>query len=209
MKIKVCGMKFRENIAEIAALKPDFLGFIFYPKSPRYAANHLVSDQLRSFDKNITKVGVFVNENLQEIKRICSEYHIGTIQLHGTESPEFCDELEQSGFQVIKAFGLNEDFNFNNLKLYEKVCEYFLFDTQSKNFGGSGKKFNWEILERYQMNKAFFLSGGIRLEDLDSIRSFRHEQLYAIDVNSGFELKAGLKNAEQITLMINQIRNGI
>ncbi len=209
MKIKVCGMKYSENIQTIAELNPDYLGFIFYNKSPRFALSKLDSNQLIKLDPNIKKVGVFVDESYENILRICCDYKIEMVQLHGFESPQFCLKLKKLGLRVIKAFGVDEGFNFKELELYSFSCDFFLFDTKTSKHGGSGRKFDWNCLKTYQMKMPFFLSGGISSEDLDEIKNLNLENLYAIDVNSRFEIKPGLKDPEKVNLLINEIRDEI
>jgi len=208
MKIKVCGMKYAENIQAVADLHPDYLGFIFYKKSPRYAFDDLDASQLSTLSGNIQKVGVFVNEEFYTIKRICDEFKITTIQLHGDESPQFCIKLRDAGFIVIKAFGMNENFGFNLLNHYVDCCDFFLFDTKTSEYGGSGKKFRWDLLNQYHLELPFFLSGGISPDDLDEIKKIKSEYLYAIDVNSRFEIEAGLKDVTMLNLFIKRIRDG-
>lgn len=208
MKIKVCGMKYAENIQAVADLHPDYLGFIFYKKSPRYAIQDLNSMQLSTISENIQKVGVFVNEEFQTMKQNCDYFQISTVQLHGDESSQLCEELKNSGFTVIKAFGVHENFNFKILNRYVNSCDFFLFDTKTKEHGGSGKKFKWDLLNHYHLEHPFFLSGGISMDDLDEIKNIKNENLYAIDVNSRFEIETGLKDVKMLNLFITQIRDG-
>lgn len=207
MKIKVCGMKYADNIQAVADLHPDYLGFIFYEKSPRYAANILKANQHPTLSENIQKVGVFVNEEFNAIKQICREFQIITVQLHGDESPDLGKKLKNAGFTVVKAFGINENFDFGNLQFYVDCCDFFLFDTKTSEHGGSGKKFNWDLLKQYHLELPYFLSGGISLEDLDEIKNVKSEYLHAIDVNSRFEIEAGLKDVTKLNLFIKQIRD--
>ncbi len=209
MKIKVCGMKYSENIEALAKLNPDFMGFIFYEKSPRFAATDLDKVLLSNLDSSITKVGVFVNKDLLTIKLTCSEYEIKTVQLHGDESPELCAALKDSGFTVIKVFGINEFFDFKKLYPYANHCDYFLFDTITHGYGGSGTKFDWELLENYRLGKPYFLSGGIGLEHLSEIKNNSDDRLHGIDVNSRFEIKPGLKNISALESLFKEIKDGI
>jgi len=207
MYIKVCGLKYEENIQAIADLKPDYLGFIFYKKSPRYVANELSPIQLSNLDVNLKKAGVFVNEDLETIKQICSVFNIETIQLHGSESPAFCKQLKDLGFTIIKAFGMHEDFDFEEVNPYTPICDFFLFDTKSSVHGGSGNHFHWELLKKYHLSTPYFLSGGISLNDLEEIKKIKDDKLYAIDVNSRFELKPGFKDIQAIKSLIKKIRD--
>lgn len=202
MKLKVCGMKY--NIAEIADFQPDYMGFIFYEKSPRH-----FEGVIPELPKAIKKVGVFVDEDESFIKRISEEYNLDCIQLHGHESPEFCNSIKSIGKQIIKVFSIKNTFDFSVLKDYEAVCDYYLFDTKGKLPGGNGYSFNWSVLEDYNSTKPFFLSGGIGLENTDNIMSFlrRQESKYccAIDVNSKFEIEPGLKNIKDLERFKNEL----
>lgn len=207
MQVKVCGLKYEENIQEVANLKPNYLGFIFYKRSPRYAVEELSPIQTSNLDNNLIKVGVFVNEEYQTIKQICLDFQIYTVQLHGSESPAFCRRLRQSGLTIIKAFGIHKDFDFEDLKPYSNVCDFFLFDTKTSEHGGSGKQFDWDLLNKYQLSIPYFLSGGISLNDLNEIKNIKDENLYAIDINSQFEIKPGLKDIHTIKIALNRIRD--
>ena len=205
MKLKVCGLKNRENIIEVLEYKPDFIGFIFYDKSPRYICEELES----SFVQNISaskKVGVFVNESEIKMLDIASRYGLDYVQLHGNETAEFCKQIQKS-IPVIKAFQVDDDFDFSVLNEYEYACIYFLFDSKSKQYGGSGETFNWEKLNEYKLKKPFFLSGGIGLENIEQVLLLKSEfpNLYAVDVNSRFEIESGVKDVSKIKLLSNKI----
>jgi phosphoribosylanthranilate isomerase len=194
MKLKICGMKYPDNILEVALLLPDYMGFIFWEKSARY-----FDGVMPDLPKSIKKVGVFVNESIPAIVAKIAKYDLQAIQLHGQESVEFCSELKTKidpSIEIFKVFSADENFDFNVLKPYESVCDYFLFDTKGKLPGGNGTTFDWKILENYPSTKPFFLSGGIGIEELDSIKEIvkTNLPLYAIDVNSKFEIEPGLKN---------------
>ncbi len=203
MKLKVCGMKYQDNINQVAILQPVYLGFIFYKKSPRY-----FDSSIPKLPDSIKKVGVFVNENIEFILKIIETHQLNAVQLHGNESPEYCKELrshfEQSeeSLEIIKVFSIKDEFNFGVLKPYENVCDYFLFDTKGKLPGGNGYAFNWNVLNNYPSTKPYFLSGGIGLDQIDTVLSFLRRQeskyCYAIDVNSKFEIEPGLKNIEDL-----------
>ncbi len=199
MKLKICGMKYSENIEEIAQLQPDYLGFIFYEKSERY-----FDDILPKIDKSIQKVGVFVNATLEEILKKIKRYDLQLVQLHGNESPEFCDLLKYINTDIIKVFSVDDEFDFRTIYPYESVCDYFLFDTKGEKPGGNGTVFNWEILKNYHSKKPFFLSGGIGLGDIEKIQKLKLP-VYAIDVNSQFEIKPGLKNTQQLIQLQNEL----
>lgn len=197
-KLKICGMKYAENIQEIASLKPDFLGFIFWDKSSR----KFDLKELSKIDSNIKKVGVFVDETLEEIQNKIETFKLDIIQLHGKESVEFCSKLKKENIKIIKAFSINIDFDFSQLKGYENAVDYFLFDTKGKLPGGNGTTFDWQVLENYNLEKPFFLSGGIGLSKTNKIQEFLISDLskycYAIDINSRFETEPGLKNKIEI-----------
>ena len=205
MKLKVCGLKSRGNITEVLEYKPDFIGFIFYDSSPRYFGEEIES----SFIQNISiskKVGVFVNESEIKMLDIASRYGLDYLQLHGNETAEFCKQIQKS-IPVIKAFQIDNDFDFSILKEYEDACTYFLFDSKSKQYGGSGETFNWEKLNEYKLQKPFFLSGGIDLNNVEQVMLLKSEfpNLYTVDVNSKFETEPGIKDVVKIKLLSNKI----
>ncbi|WP_343532101.1 phosphoribosylanthranilate isomerase [Pedobacter sp.] len=205
MKIKVCGMKHAANIAGVANLRPDYLGFIFYPKSPRYISE-VSAELIKYVPVDIKTVGVFVNEEINEVKLKVAKYQLKAVQLHGAESVDYCAELKILGVEVIKAFGVHPEFDFKQLEPYALVVDYFLFDTQTPVHGGSGKVFDWQLLEKYQLDKPYFLSGGIGLEHAQQITGIQDARLYAIDVNSKFELEPGLKDVEQLKEFFDNVR---
>lgn len=196
MKLKVCGMKYPENIKAISALKPNFLGFIFYEKSER-----LFEDKVIEISPEIQKVGVFVNESPEKITQKIQEFQLDIVQLHGDETPKDCEKLKQLNpeIKIWKAFALSEEFDFGELENYE-VVDAFLLDTKGKNYGGNGVKFNWEILKNYNSEKEIILSGGISMEDVPLIFELQKEipQIQTIDINSRFEIEPGLKNLELV-----------
>lgn len=204
MKLKVCGMKYKKNIIEITAVQPDYMGFIFYEKSARFLNN-----DIPEISKNIKKTGVFVDASLDYIIEQVKKYNLHAVQLHGYESPKFCYNLRNYNLgstshplEIIKVFSIKDTFDFNVLEPYELNCDYFLFDTKGKLPGGNGYTFNWSVLENYPSVKPYFLSGGIGLDEIEKIKEFQKiaasKYCYAIDVNSGFEIKPGLKNMEKI-----------
>ncbi len=204
MKLKVCGMKYKDNILNIAKLNPDFMGFIFYKNSPRY-----FNSVIPELPNNIKKIGVFVNSTLDYIKGIVQKHNLQGVQLHGSESPELCQQLKALNCIVIKVFSVKDTFNFNTLEPYENVCDYYLFDTKGKQPGGNGYAFDWSILKKYSSIKPFFLSGGIGLNQMDSLQSFlkRPEAMFchALDLNSKFETNLGLKNTEKLKAFKDQL----
>lgn len=193
------------NILDISALKPDYMGFIFYPESKRYFGNNL--DAIRELSSDIKKTGVFVDEDPVKTLEIADKCRLDLIQLHGSESASICHELKASGYSVVKTFSLDENFDFSLLFSYEEKCDYFLFDTKSVYHGGSGIKFNWELLNNYTLVTPFFLSGGIGPGDINAINSISHPALYAVDINSRFELTPGIKNSVQVKKFIETIRS--
>ncbi len=207
LKIKVCGMRDPENISGVAAALPDFLGFIFYPKSARFVGEDFSLEQLKAIPGSIQKVGVFVNELPEKVMEICWKLNLQVAQLHGGESPEYCQQIKASGLTVFKAFSVYDSFDFAQLSGYTAVCDYFLFDTKGHLPGGTGQKFNWALLKNYNDSVPFFLSGGIGPDDLEAIRNFEHPRWRGLDVNSGFELSPALKNVKKLQKFINEIRN--
>jgi phosphoribosylanthranilate isomerase len=197
MKLKICGMRKATNIAEAAELLPDYLGFIFYEHSPRFISE-VSSELIKYVPSTIKTTGVFVNEEIDIVKAYIIKYNLKAVQLHGSESPAYCEGIKASGAEIIKAFGVDEHFDFNQLEAYVDVVDYFLFDTQTPVHGGSGKVFNWELLNNYSLQKPYFLSGGIDLTSINAIKSIKDPRLYAIDVNSKFELQPGLKDIEKL-----------
>jgi phosphoribosylanthranilate isomerase len=194
MKIKICGMKYPDNILEVGALLPDYMGFIFWEKSARY-----FDGTIPELPKSIKKVGVFVNAPLDEILEKIKTHDLQAVQLHGDESVEFCELLKKkipNLTDVIKVFPILDTFDFEILNPYEKVCDFFLFDTKGKLPGGNGTTFDWSVLKNYSSTKLFFLSGGIGLEELDAVKEILKTSLpiHAIDVNSKLEIEPGLKN---------------
>jgi phosphoribosylanthranilate isomerase len=209
LKIKVCGMRTPENISGVAFAFPDYLGFIFYPKSKRFVGFEPLSDVLSIIPDSVKKVGVFVDEAPEKVFEIYRNWNLNVIQLHGNETPEYCQQIQDSGITVFKAFSVDDQFDFEILNAYSGVCDYFLFDTKSQLPGGTGQKFNWQLLENYKVDVPFFLSGGISPDDLDAVLNFRHPQLFGIDINSGFEISPGLKDVEKVKNFISGIRSKI
>lgn len=201
MIIKVCGMRDADNIKAIDDLGVDWLGFIFYPKSPRYV------DKVPVYlPTNAKRVGVFVNESIETIRLISRKYALDMIQLHGSESPEMCRSLSAESFIVIKAFSVNDAFPTNLVNSYQHTCQYYLFDTQTKGYGGAGSKFCWDILSDYHGVTPFVLSGGISDDDAEQISKIDNPQLIGIDINSRFELSPGHKDIEKIEQFIKKIK---
>ncbi len=209
LKIKVCGMRDPENISGVAATLPDYLGFIFYPKSKRFVDFESSSVLLSAVPDSVKKVGVFVNETQEKVFEIYQNWNLDVVQLHGNETPEYCQQIQDSGITVFKAFSVDESFDFDTLDAYSGVCDYFLFDTKGQLPGGTGQKFNWQLLENYKGGIPFFLSGGIGPDDLEDVLSFSQPQLFGIDINSGFEISPALKDVEKVKNFISGIRSKI
>lgn len=206
MKIKICGMKFPKNIKEVGNLKPDYMGFIFYPKSKRFVGENFSCNSIENLPESIKKVGVFVNETVESILEIVNKYSLNTVQLHGNESVETCSKIKSQEIEIIKAFSIDKSFDFGILKDYESVCDYFLFDTKTPDFGGSGKIFDWNLLEKYKLLKPFFLSGGLSLSAINKIKKINHPMLVGLDFNSQLEDKNYTKIIEEVNELINKIR---
>ena len=194
IKLKICGMKYHENIVEISALHPDYLGFIFWEKSIR----NMDVDSIPKIQPSIKKVGVFVDASIDEIRAKVNLFQLDIIQLHGNETIAFCKELKKLNIEIIKVFSINNFFDFSILKDFIPQIDYFLFDTKGKLPGGNGITFNWKILENYPYEKPFFLSGGIGKTEVDAIKDFFQTEVakkcIAIDVNSRFETKPAYKS---------------
>ncbi len=203
MKVKVCGMKDTENIKAVLALQPDYMGFIFYKASPRYVGSAFAMSAIDF--KNTKKIGVFVNENLNVVKRLIEKYQLDGVQLHGNESPNYCTELKGKT-EVIKAIAIENTLAKGELDIYYNSIHYFLFDTKSKVYGGSGQTFNWQLLNDIQ--HPYFLSGGISNAILENTTLPKHKHLIALDVNSQYEITAGLKDIEKLKTLFENKKNG-
>lgn len=208
--MKICGMLHPDNMLEVAALGPDYLGFIFFKGSKRYAGG-LDPEVVKALPQGIQRTGVFVNEEAETVLDLVLVYGLNAVQLHGAESPEYCWDLAQSvkaiqpECKLIKAFGVNADFDFQQLEAYQGRVDYFLFDTQTPAHGGSGKKFDWGLLDKYSLDVPYFLSGGIGPESVEELNKISDPRCYAIDVNSRFELEPGLKDAGKLIEFINRL----
>lgn len=207
MKIKVCGMKHPQNIEALGNLPVNFMGLIFYPKSPRYAGELAPEELLLLLPDHIRKVGVFVNPEMDELIEIVKDYQLHYVQYHGQETPEFISEAKSAlkGVKTIKAFNVSKADDFESTTQYSGIVDYFLFDTKTQQHGGSGLKFDWKILNAYQGETPFFLSGGITPEDVEAIKSLKHPKLFAVDINSKFELEPGLKDISKIENFTKEI----
>jgi phosphoribosylanthranilate isomerase len=204
--IKVCGMKYQANRHDLEELPIDILGFIFYRPSPRDVSILEPADLARLTETQRFKAGVFVNEETAVILRHSELAGLTHVQLHGEETPLRCRELRESGLKIIKAFRMADDFDFSVTSIFSEVADYFLFDTRAEQRGGTGLKFNWQILHNYKGRVPFFLSGGIGPSDVEAVRQFGHPMLCGIDLNSGFEDGPGLKNKEKLRVFLEQIK---
>ena len=205
-------MKYQDNMNQVAELQPDYLGFIFYDGSSRF-----FDGQMPQLSKEINKVGVFVNASLQYIIEKIEKFDLQAVQLHGKESPAFCEKLKKQckadqskvAIKIIKVFSIKDEFNFDVLRPYEAVCDYFLFDTKGKLPGGNGYTFDWKVLKDYPSTKPYFLSGGIGLNEMTDVMSFLRKKeskyCHAIDINSRFEKEPGLKDIALIKEFKEQI----
>ncbi len=200
-------MLYPENILEVCTLKPDFVGYIFYAGSKRYVGDTPDPAIFRIPDREIAKVGVFVNEELSVVKKSFEMYHLDLVQLHGTESPQYCLSLNISGIPLIKALNPYNIHGGGSLDEYKEAVQYFLFDTPGKEFGGTGRKFDWDLLNGISIPQPFLLSGGIGSTDVMSIGKLDHPGLIGIDVNSKFEISPGMKDEILLGDFMRKIRH--
>ena len=207
MKIKICGLFDSENIREIAQLQPDFMGFIFYPESKRFVGNNFDYHNLKQLPETIRKVAVFVNATIAEIDKIQTRFQFDYLQLHGDEPVAFCRELHQKKYKIIKAFAIDKSFNFNVLPSYEPYCDYFLFDTKTDGYGGSGKIFDWQLLKKYTLKTPLFISGGLGIDNYKALVELDLPQLAVLDFNSKLENEKHIKDIINAGQLITQIKN--
>lgn len=210
-------MKYPDNVQELIALPIDYIGFIMYPKSGRYFLNpedkditpEQRSDILTDIPPTIKKTAVFVNEISSNIFFHAKHMRVHAVQLHGDESPFECKLIKQSlpGVEIIKAFNVSSPQDFKVTEYYEGIADYFLFDTKTPDYGGSGQKFDWRILDEYRGDTPFLLSGGISVDDAENIKAIKHPKLYGIDLNSKFEIKPGLKDVQLLQQFIKALKD--
>lgn len=211
MRIKVCGMTRPDQIWALDEMEVPFAGFIFYPKSPRFIFKHMSAPDLKKIKpKKTSKVGVFVNTTVDDILRTVDDCGLYLVQLHGDETPRFCEQVS-SYVTTIKAFRLSDNDPIEwMIRPYMDAVDMFLFDTEGAGYGGTGKKFNWEVLKNKQINKPFLLSGGIMPDDVESLKLFAQDpvakDLFAVDINSKFEVAPGLKDLEKVRTFVEQLR---
>lgn len=209
MRVKVCGMTQPDQVEQLAGMGATFAGFIFYPKSPRYVFKHMTITQIRKVN-NINKVGVFVNSSIEEILHLVDECRLHMVQLHGDESPKFCEKIADY-VSVVKAFRLSDNDSVDwMIRPYMDVCDMFMFDTMGAGYGGTGKKFDWSVLKNSTIGKPFFLSGGIEPGDEEELKGFEKEPvakaLFAIDINSKFEVSPGVKDMDKLRPFIDHMK---
>ena len=203
--VKVCGMRDAVALAEVAALGPDFLGFIFAPKSPRFVGEALAPELVRALPPSIWKVGVFVNETTENMLAIAKRFGLAAVQLHGQETPTQCEELSEAGLLVMKAFSVGQAVDFAALLPYVPYCDFFLFDTKGAAPGGNGAIFDWNLLSGYNLPVPYFLAGGLGLEHAAELAVLRLPGLVGVDLNSGFETAPGVKDAGRLAQMLTQL----
>lgn len=212
--IKVCGMRDSANVGQLAELKPDYMGFIFYSDSKRFIGTP-GTELFSLVNSPVKKVGVFVNEAMDVVADKVLQYQLDAVQLHGEETGEFCRSFKiflhnmqtEKHVEIIKAFGVSEEFDFKALSAYEDFVDYFLFDTKTALHGGSGVGFDWDLLKRYNGTKPYFLSGGLSLENIEKVALLKDIRLYGVDLNSRFEIEPGVKDIEMLKLAFELIRN--
>ena len=207
MNTKVCGITQLKQLQQLDGLDIDFAGLIFYKDSPRYVGDKIAKEDLKNSDFDLKKVGVFVNAGYDEIMQVVEDYGLDVVQLHGDESPDLCEELSED-VEVIKAFKVKDSkVSIDEMVAdYDEVCDYYLFDTASSDVeGGSGKQFDWKLLSKSKIEKPFFLSGGIGVDDVAKVKSFKHPDYYAVDINSKVEKEPGVKDMA----LVLQFRQGL
>lgn len=195
-------MRHPENIRDVATLQPDYLGFIFYAPSPRFVGMDYIIPEL---SPSIKRVGVFVNETESVILHTAMLMKLDMVQLHGTESPALCAAIKSHGIGVVKAFSVDDTFDFAKTTPYEDAVDFVLFDTKGKHYGGNAVTFNWDVLDRYNQKVPFFLSGGLAADNVLGIEKLMHMNLYALDINSGVEDAPALKNIQKIKQLKEQL----
>lgn len=204
MIIKVCGMREATNIRNVEDAGANWIGFNFYESSKRF-----VGYEPPEYLPDCIRVGVFVNAPFQEIMIRVSQYNLNVVQLHGNETPQICQKLRRMGLQVIKVFNVGEEIPSDILLEYESVCDYFLLDTQCRDYGGSGKQFDWNLISNYKSKVPFLLAGGINPNSIEALCTLRHPMFAGIDINSGFEIRPGLKDHNKIHEFIKNIKSKI
>ena len=208
MRVKVCGITQYEQLVALPETGATFAGLIFYPKSPRYVLRQMTTSQIKK-ESNVNKVGVFVNASVEEVLHMVDECRLHMVQLHGDETPRYCEKIADY-ISVVKAFRVSDSDHVDwRIKDYMEVCDMFMFDTEGVGYGGTGKKFDWQKLHNIVVGKPYFLSGGIEPSDVEKLKEFstspEGKALFAIDINSKFELLPGIKNMEGVKNFIQQL----
>jgi phosphoribosylanthranilate isomerase len=207
LKIKICGMRDPENLMDVSKFNPDYLGFIFFNKSPRHISNYKLVETINAIDTVIKKVGVFVNEDLVVLLNIGKLFNLDIVQLHGNETPEMCSIIKENGLGVWKVFQIDNDFDFESCEIFKNQVDMFLFDTKAPNGqGGHGFSFNWDKLNEYNLDVPFMLAGGISTENMKDLNHIKHNMLVGIDINSKFESSPGVKDINKIGTLFEFIR---
>jgi phosphoribosylanthranilate isomerase len=211
MRVKVCGMTSTQQVHQLEEIGVEFAGFIFYSKSPRYVFKNMPVNEIKRIKGKINKVGVFVNADADAILRTVDECGLYLVQLHGDESPRVCERIANY-VSVIKAFRIADDDHIEwKIREYYDAVDMFMFDTEGTGYGGTGKKFNWELLKEQNIRKPFFLSGGITSDDAESLKTFQKEEvakdLFAIDINSKFEVMPGVKDMDKVKGFVESLKS--
>ncbi|MBX2966936.1 MAG: phosphoribosylanthranilate isomerase [Cyclobacteriaceae bacterium] len=196
-------MKSHSNILEVDDFQPDYMGFIFYKPSPRYVGDDF--EIPRGLNASVNRVGVFVNEPVDRIINLCKKHGLSHVQLHGDEPVEICEQVKASGLSVIKAFGINEDFDFSIVQPYKNATDYFLFDTKGKYYGGNATAFDWTVLEKYDQETPFLLSGGLSIQNITDVSRLENMNIHALDLNSGVETEPGIKDLQKVEQAIELV----
>ncbi|MCM1450069.1 MAG: phosphoribosylanthranilate isomerase [Clostridiales bacterium] len=205
MKVKICGMREPYNISQVMALRPDFMGFIFYAPSPRYCGR-LSRETVVGLNKaRIEPVAVTVNLDMDALLVLNEEHGFTTFQLHGEESPLMCSRLKALGFKVIKAISVNNEESLREAHKFVGLVDYILLDTSTPSKGGSGKKFDWNILSAYDIPQPFLLSGGIGEDDAHKVLAIDNPHFVGVDLNSRFEVSPGLKNVDSLSRFLGNL----
>ncbi|MBQ8055690.1 MAG: phosphoribosylanthranilate isomerase [Paludibacteraceae bacterium] len=205
MKIKVCGMRDPQNVAELLELQPDFMGMIFYPKSSRFVTEPEKIAPL--VHKTSTKlVGVFVNEPMESIEQKIKDLQLDYVQLHGNETVEYAQQVKALGVGIIRAISVANAEDFDAIsREYERLADYLLFDYKCASYGGSGTKFDWSLLNRYQLNVPFLLSGGIGINDAEACKQITHPMFVGVDLNSQFEIAPAIKDIDALKAFFSRL----
>lgn len=200
-------MKYPDNIRELSDLNINMAGFIFYEKSSRFVGDDLEKEAMDILPKQIKRVGVFVNSDLAYLEQTQRQFALDYVQLHGDETPDYCNRVKQKNIRIIKVFSPDNAFDFRKPEAYQSWCDFFLFDTKGPLKGGNGKAFNWEILQNYHLNTPFMLSGGLGPDNIDEALKLRHPQLAGFDMNSKLETEPAIKSLKLSSQTITKIRN--